>query len=383
MVTSVSAAHAAPLIVNSPKAEMGGSFGHYVSSDDGRVVVGALGERVNGFAFAGRVYVFRSAEGSLIDTFVSPNPEMEGFFGVSVSLAGTVLVVGADGETMNGHTGAGRVYVFNTVTGSLTTTLVSPNPETHGFFGVSVSLAGRVLVIGADGETGEAGRAYVFDIVTSSLTSTLVSPNPETEGLFGNSVSSADGRLVVGAPTETVNGLADAGRAYVFNAASGELTGTLVSPHSETNELFGSPLSSADGRVAVAAPGATVSGLSGAGRVYVFNTNTGSLTGTFVSPNPEMIAEFGHGVSLADGRLVVGAIETANGLASAGRAYVFSVATGSIISSLVSPNSETAGVFGWSVALADGRVVVCAPNETVNGLADAGRVYVFSVAVGP
>ena len=105
------------------------------------------------------------------------------------------------------------------------TTLVSPHPQINGDFGSSVAVGDRVVVVGAPSETvsgkNYAGRAYVFAL-TGALIITLVSPNSQTIGAFGVSVAVGDGVVVVGAPSETVSGKATAGRAYVF-----ALTGAL------------------------------------------------------------------------------------------------------------------------------------------------------------
>jgi hypothetical protein len=85
------------------------------------------------------------------------------------------VVVGAWSEDPGASPEAsGRAYVFDGQTGNLLHTLVSPNEEVDGFFGYSASGAGDVngdgyddVVIGASGENpgsiqGGAGRAYVF-----------------------------------------------------------------------------------------------------------------------------------------------------------------------------------------------------------------------------
>jgi len=155
-------------------------------------------------------------------TLVSPNSQAGGSFGSSVASSGGVVVVGADDETVSGNGDAGRAYVFNAFTGALTKTLVSPNSQTLGSFGYSVAVSGGVVVVGAWDETvsgnGAAGRAYVFNAFTGTLTKTLVSPNSQLAGYFGSSVASSGGFVVVGAPDETVSGNPGAGRAYVFNA---------------------------------------------------------------------------------------------------------------------------------------------------------------------
>ncbi len=71
-----------------------------------------------------------------------------------------MIFVGSFGEA------GGNVYVYNANTGRLMFTLSSPNPETGGTFGRSVSAAMAGVVVGADGETVTAqeisGNAYIF-----------------------------------------------------------------------------------------------------------------------------------------------------------------------------------------------------------------------------
>ena len=88
--------------------------------------------------------------------------------------------------------------------------------------------------------------------------------------------------------------------------------------------------------------------------------------------------------------LVVGVPAESGGLGldRAGRAYVFSGATGVRLATLVSNNQEAGAEFGYSVASGgdldgDGRadVIVGAPLED-SGVSDAGRVYAFDGLTG-
>ena len=209
-----------------------------------------------------------------LTTLTSPNPQADGYFGFSVALSGGVAVVGAPHETVGGNSNAGRAYVFNAKTGALTQTLVSPNSQAGGYFGYSVALSGGVAVVGAIGETvggfASAGRAYVFNAKTGALTQTLVSPNSQADGAFGRSVALNGGVLVVGASEETVGGNSAAGRAYVFNVKTGALTKTLVSSNSQSDGYFGWSVALSSGVVVVGASEETIGGNSAAGRVYVF-----------------------------------------------------------------------------------------------------------------
>src|SRR5207253_1727850 len=154
-------------------------------------------------------------------TLTSPNAQSNGQFGSSVAIneGDPLVVVGAPFETANAIPGAGHAYVFDTSKGFVTT-LTSPTPQPIGDFGSSVSITGTTVVVGAPRETANAlsgaGHAYVFDATDGSLTTTLTSPNAQTAGGFGFSVSTSGTTVVVGAPFETANLQPKAGHAYVF-----------------------------------------------------------------------------------------------------------------------------------------------------------------------
>ena len=154
-------------------------------------------------------------------TLTSPNAQSNGQFGSSVAIneGDPIVVVGAPFETANALSHAGHAYVLDTTTG-LITTLTSPNAQAGGLFGISVSISGTTVVVGAPDETANAlpraGHAYVFDATDGSLVTTLTSPNPQIGGLFGFSVSITGTTVVVGAPQETGSGFANAGHAYIF-----------------------------------------------------------------------------------------------------------------------------------------------------------------------
>ncbi len=369
------------------------------------------------------VSVIHESEAQVLYTLESPNPEADGYFGVSVSGAGDVdgngyedIVVGAECED-GGAFDAGRAHIFRGQTGSLLYSLQSPNAEMEGRFGYFVSGAGEVdndghadVVVGACGENGgasDAGRAYIFSGQTGSLLYTLQSPNAEAGGWFGFSVSGAGDvnnddcdDVIVGACWED-GGVTNAGRAYIFSGQTGNVLYTLQSPNAEAGGWFGVSASAVgdannDGYDDVVV-GAFLEdgGATNAGRAYVLSGQTGSVLHTLQSPNPEQFGYFGGSVSGggdADGDgyndVVVGALYEDGGALDAGRAYVFSGQTGGLLWTLQSPSPETDGFFGLSVsgardANSDGYddVVVGSYGES-GGATDAGRAYVFSGQTG-
>ena len=114
---------------------------------------------------AGRAYTFSASTGKVLKSFTSPNSQFGGQFGESVAISGTTVLVGAYREIVSGLSNAGNAYAFSTTSGSLLDIFTSPNPETNSYFGVSVALSSTTMVVGAEGETGsgvtEAGDAYI------------------------------------------------------------------------------------------------------------------------------------------------------------------------------------------------------------------------------
>ena len=181
------------------------------------------GVQASGMDGAGNAYVFDATTGFLTPTpLTSPNPELDGKFGYSVSVSGTTVVVGTPSESTGiGLAGAGRAYVFDATTWSLATTLTSPYAQSNGRFGYSVAVSGTTVVVGASGETADgqsqAGHAYSFDASAGFLTTTLSSANPQAGGNFGSSVAVSCTTVVVSAPNESGGGYPTAGHAFIFS----------------------------------------------------------------------------------------------------------------------------------------------------------------------
>src|SRR5439155_22819434 len=106
----------------------------------------------------------------------------------------------------------------------------------------------------------------------------------------------------------------------------------------------------------------------------------GSWSVVQASPNAVVSAELRSSVAVSGINVVVRApFETASRLLQAGHAYIFS-STGSLIATLTSPNAQTQGIFGYSVAVSGRSVIVGAPFENANGFLEAGHAYIFSTA---
>jgi FG-GAP repeat len=372
--------------LTSPVAQEGGAFGSSTATDGKVTVVGAPDETADGQPDAGNVYVFNASTGALIESFSSPNAQPFGDFGTSVSVSGQVVVVGAYGETADGDGAAGHAYTFNTMTGALISTLTSPNAQSDGYFGWSVAVSGKTVVVGAPFETAGgfdgAGNAYTFDAATGALVRSLSSPDSQSDGYFGYAVAASGKTLVVGAYGEAANGFNNAGHAYTFDAKTGAMISTLSSPNRQTDGDFGVSVAASGSVVAVGARGESADGFACAGHAYMFSVS-GVLTNTLTSPNAQGCEDFGKGdfgwsVAASKEFVVVGAPdETADGFEAAGHAYTFSAATGGLVSTLTSPNAQEDGSFGGSAAASGKTVAVGAPSEAAGGDSGAGHDYIF------
>jgi len=368
-------AHATVITVHEPSPASYLSFGNSIDSANGLLIVGSpLHNGQNGEAF-----VFDAITGSLIRTLLSPNTQSGGAFGWSVEVSGDIIAVSAPDDTVNGIQGAGRVYIFDAMTGSLLDTLVSSSPQ-GGTFGRAVDLADGLLAVGAPFESVngvQAGRVHIFDVRTGSEITTLVSPNPEANGIFGAKIEMSGNHIIVGALGESHL----TGRAYVFSATTGVLISTLVSPKAPNELLFGSSIAVTNQLAFVGSPDETADGITISSSVYVFNITTGSLVRTIVDPNAQNGGRFGFSLKLAGNSLIVGAPSDMVSASTLGRVYVFNAATGSLTATMVSPDtgvSGSPGSFGNAVDSANGRVYVGAPSQMVNGQLWAGSVYIFA-----
>lgn len=281
----------------SPNPDNNGGFGRSVAITDGHLAVGASGEDYSGFFDAGRVYAYVNFNGVFgpPQTIQSPNPENYGYFGGSISAAGEHLAVGARGENTT-FGDAGRVYVYRNSGGSSYNlspqTLESPNQQSLGNFGEFVSLTDNYLAVGAPNEDvgglTDSGRVYVYTksgFSSFGSVQTIQSPNSESSGRFGDSVSITDSYLAIGAYAED-GGSTGAGRAYVYTRTGGTYGSvqTLESPSPESNGFFGSSVSITDNYLAAGANGEGVNG-----RVYRFD---GAPTGNSeirLNPQPNAL----------------------------------------------------------------------------------------------
>ena len=138
----------------------------------------------------------------------------------------------------------GSIPVFAIKEYDVTQTLESPESETEAFFGEPRVLDENIIAVGERGAMvkgiANAGKAYLFDLDGNLLLS-LHAPKPQIDGEFGCTIGIKGGIIAVGEPRATVDGLEEAGQVHLFDN-DGNLLKTIKSPEPMNGVFFGDSL---------------------------------------------------------------------------------------------------------------------------------------------
>ncbi|MGJ4733010.1 FG-GAP repeat protein [Leptospira levettii] len=403
-------------------ADANDGFGYSVDISGDTIVVGAAGESSNQTTItngnsasadnsatsSGVAYVFQRTGSTWAQEayLKAPNTETTDFFGTAVAIDGNTILVSAIQEDSNQITitngptasidnsasSSGAVYVFQR-TGSTWVQqayIKPPNAEANDQFGISLSISGDTIVVGAFNEASNqttitngtsasannsaafAGAAYVFQRSGTSWAQQayLKASNIEANDRFGTSVSISGDTIVVG------SGFEDSNQTTITNGATASTDNTASA--------------------------------SGAAYVYRRTGSTWAEEAYLKAPNADANDQFGNAVAIDGDTIVVGAFSEAsnqtaitngttassdNSAALAGAAYVFQ-RTGSTWSHqayLKPPNLGADDRFGNAVAIEGNTILVSSifednnqttvtngsmPNDD-NSLSNSGAVYLF------
>ncbi|MBM3747872.1 MAG: hypothetical protein FJW34_18955 [Acidobacteria bacterium] len=394
-LTIPAAAMAAPgdlvKIIRAPNPVADGRFG-VVAVVQGHLVVSSPNDTVGGVTNVGSVYRFNGISGQVAWRLANPDPNPNGTsdsFGDTLFTIGPNILIGASGDDLGAATNAGSAYLVDARTGAW---LKIPNPEPNSgdmFSLGALGTLGRNLIIGApfDDPPGlpNAGTVYVIDPTTGAVVLRIPHPEPllygNSDDRFGRSVAGHEGNILVGAPADDIAGSLTGG-AYLLDGKTGAPLLRISNPDPQPGVFvaFGYPVRSFGGKIVISAPWHR-SGGKDLGVVHVFDGKTGALQYTIQHPNPmgqSDRASFGWSLAEHDGFLAVGASQDdVNGVNNAGSVYVFDLNTGQLVMSIHNPNPVASDNMGSTVAFHGGQIVTGARGKDFDGLADAGEVYVF------
>jgi hypothetical protein len=332
-----------------PFPALSSSFGHSVAISGDTIIVGEplYGRESIDSIEVGIAYAFVRSNGvwSYQNTFYLGS-QQEYNFGYSVSISSDTAVIGAWNENAGSNTSQGAAYVFvrsgNTWTQQQR--LTAATGVTNSFFGKSVSISGSTLLVGANNDssnpTGEQGFAYVFTRSgTTWAQQARLSASDGVDGdFFGESVDlslTINGAVaVVGAHYDDVSGNETQGSAYVFNRSqfgTWSQTQKLTAADGDAHDRFGRRVAitpTTGSTIIVDAAYDDVGANVDQGSAYVFRrvdsvwTQQQKLTAADGAHNDA----FGSGVAVSGEVVIIGSsLKTINGNFSQGAAYVFNL----------------------------------------------------------
>jgi len=315
------------------------------------------------------------------------------FFGHSVAIDGTTMVIGAereDGGPSDPIFFAGAAYVFEESGGvwSEVKKLTASDAGASFRFGYSVAISGSTIVVGARGGNSNAGAAYVFEkggSWPSTETAKLIASDATATDNFGWSVGISGTTVAVGTPQQDTNGIS-AGSVYIF-----EKGGTW--PTTQTQKIQSSDIAAGDSfGYSVGVSGTAIvigawkedTGANAAGAAYVFEKS-----GTWLQVQklqafaPVAIDQFGNSVAISGSNIVVGAMLEDTGGVDAGAAYVFEKSgtwPATETAKITASDTQAGDHFGISVAISGTTLVIGTADEdggSGDPLSAAGAAYVF------
>ncbi len=260
--------------------------------------------------------------------------------------------------------------------------LVADDASAFLNMGNAVSISADILVAGArsdDVNGSSSGSAYIFQIGTGVQLQKLIPDDGEPLDRFGAAVSISGGIVVAGAVGDDDNG-SRAGAAYVFNGLSGAQIHKLTANDGTFDDEFGSSVAIDGSAIVVGAPGDDIP-LGGAGSIYVFDSGSGLQLRKITAPDAAPGDNLGASIAIHEGIIAAGAIGDDDNGSNSGSAYTFNASTGAQIAKLVPDDGTSGDLFGASIAIHNGIVVVGVPNDDDNG-SFAGAAYTFDANTG-
>ena len=355
------------------------SFGGAVDIEGDYAYIGARLDDDAGID-AGAVYIFRNDTADWLEhqKLTPADSQVDGRFGRSVAVNGDYLVAGAH----RADNTAGAAYVF-LKTGDIWTQqakLVSADPDSGDFFGLSVGISGDFIIVGAfgDDEAGDStGAAYIFQRTgtTWSQTAKLTASDASVDDRFGWAVTIDGDFAAVGSHGDDPQGSAS-GSVYLFHydgASWTEMTKLTASDGSPSDD-FGFSLDLNGNTLIVGALNAETN-CSGAAYIFSNDAMVWTESAKLIPSDADSNDKFGTSVAVEGGIAVVGAGKKDD---STGASYIFQQVGGSWSqeSKLVGTGVMVGDEFGRDVAISGLTVLIGALNA--DGLAvNTGSAFLY------
>lgn len=287
-------------------------------------------------------------------------------FGDSVSIDGSIAIVGAYGDSDNGAaSGSAYIYVYNIDTYSWEETKIQPTlGAASEFYGGSVAISGDIAIVGARGtKIGgvSKGAAYIYKHDPSSNTweeTQLIASDGLASQYFGRSVAISGITAVVGAYGHNVS----RGKVYIYTydtITNGWNEAQVEASDKSASDQFGYSVGISGNEIIVGSPNDDDSA-TGSGSAYIY--------------------QFDYSVAISGGIAVVGAHMNDDSFASTGSAYIFMFDKGSNSWKETKLNASDAiadDFFGYTVSISGFNILIGASGRDDKG-SSSGAVYYYS-----
>jgi len=367
------------------------------------IIVGSMLADANNITNVGKGYIFRydeinkswNEEAILIASDASSNAKL-----------GSSCTISQDGKLVAISTSIEKVYIFRydeiNKSWNEEAILTASDGNAGDYFGyqlnsLSFSYDSSILVIGAynanvSGNTN-AGKAYIFRFDGSNwIEEAILTPNdPVSNGYFGFStkISPDDSTVFVSATGATASGFSNVGKVYVFkfDGINWNLDSTIEPNYKESYSMFfGSDIDISDDGNRLIISDSLYS------MIYIFDydsTNQIWIQQNMITSNDNISAseKFSQSISYNSDYysefIISGAHLKTISLPYDGKAYFFVRRNNGDQwiekQNLLDPAPSTSEHFGYCNSINKSRVVVSAEKATINGFSYAGKVFVYKI----
>ncbi|WP_181918785.1 FG-GAP repeat protein [Wenzhouxiangella sediminis] len=311
--------------------------------------------------------------------------------GYSVSVDGNRALIGAPGSDDGGLSTNGEAFIFELDSSGagwqFVARLAPDDPGYAAQFGSSVSLSGDRALIGSHSDLqggSRTGSAYVFDFDGKawSQSARLIAQDGASHDSFGFSVSLSSDRALIGANHDANGNGSNAGSVYVFDfdGSNWSESAKLTPDDGAPQDGFGHSVSLAGNRALVGSPSGTGHDVnSGSAYLFEFDGDAWQQSAKLVSKDDSGDNSFfGSAVSLSGDRALVGDYGHYSAPLGSGAAFVFDFdgAAWHQSAKLTNDGSARDDEFGYAVSLSGDRAVVGAHGHD-GSETGTGAAYLF------
>jgi len=299
-------------------------YGHVIAMNAEYLVVTAFYADVGENDQCGIAFVYSTPTGQLLHTLFNPNPaptiivddspfgdegdrEEPDYFGTSVDISGTNIVIGAYYEKEPNEGRSGAVYCFNAATGVLVNTLA--HRDVQNLFGKEVGIDGDTVAV-----VGDHGFAELFSFSTGALLHTLTDTTASLPYGQGNGRANLGGSISISGDIVAIASVTSLRMVSLFSTSTGNHLRTIHSLYRPTGyerNDFGKSLALDGENLVIGSPSSNnpvTSTPNGIGMCHSYNATTGALVQTIENPTPNTNDNFGHAISIANDQVAISSL---------------------------------------------------------------------------